>query len=96
MLPYDFGIWISEARNVIGNKSVESSSKATSGQVRKETQSQGGDDTEVVEVPVSDRADEMPMESRTALILSVLNLREYARCIFRENQTIRGPRNSVT
>lgn len=58
----------------IGNESNESPSKSIPEDVRKEAEGQGGDYMQILEIPVTDWTDAMPVGNGTAVSGCVFNL----------------------
>lgn len=71
-----FYVWDSHAMKIIGNKCNGCSPKSTYEQDEKEAERQGGNEMEMVEVPVNDRADKMSVENGTAFNVRVFNVSE--------------------
>lgn len=74
MSKYGFYMWDTLPMKAIGNKSRDSSSKSTSEKYLKEGEGQGGDNKEIVEFTVTDRANVMSVENGTTLDVWVFNV----------------------
>lgn len=71
--------WPFQTTNIICKKSTDSLSKMTSEKGRTEEQDKGRDDTEIVGVLMTDKADAMYVENSTAINVRVVDLNNYHR-----------------